>query len=63
MTATELAEIYTRLGEKDKAFEWLNRALDVRDGQDVIYLKDTVYMPLRGDSRYIAPLHKMGLQE
>lgn len=64
ITATEIAEIYTRLGDKDKAFEWLNRALDDRDGQDVIYLKcDPVYKPLRGDPRYVALLHKMGLPE
>jgi tetratricopeptide (TPR) repeat protein len=64
VSATEIAEIYARLDDKEKAFEWLNRAVDERDGQDVIDLKcDPVYKPLRGDPRYVALLQKMGLPE
>jgi len=52
------------LGEKDKAFEWLDKAYDERDGQNITLLKlDPYYRNLRGDPRYSAMLHKMGLPE
>jgi TolB-like protein/DNA-binding winged helix-turn-helix (wHTH) protein/lipopolysaccharide biosynthesis regulator YciM len=64
VSATEIAEIYARLNDEDKAFEWLNRAVDDRDGQDVIDLKcDPVYKNLREDPRYVALLRRMGLPE
>jgi hypothetical protein len=55
---------YAMLGEKDKAFEWLDKAYDERDGQNITLLKvDPYYRNLRGDPRYSAMLHKMGLPE
>jgi len=62
--ASMVATAYALVGDKDKAYEWLNRAIDEHDGQDVIDLKcDPVYEPLRGDPRYVALLHKLGLPE
>jgi TolB-like protein/DNA-binding winged helix-turn-helix (wHTH) protein len=58
-----IAEIYAWRGEKDKAFEWAERAYAERD-MGITWLKiDTYFRSLRGDARYRALLHKMKLPE
>jgi tetratricopeptide (TPR) repeat protein len=55
------ARIYAQLGDKDAAFEALNRAWDVRDAS-LLHLKVDPYLdPLRGDSRYAALVKRLGL--
>jgi serine/threonine-protein kinase len=55
------ARIYAQLGDKDAAFEALNRAWEVREW-GLLNLKTDPYLdPLRGDSRYAALLRRLGL--
>jgi TolB-like protein/Tfp pilus assembly protein PilF len=59
----EIAQVYAWRDEKDKAFEWLNRSYQQREG-DLVYIKDDeLLVPLRGDPRYKALLRKMNLPE
>jgi tetratricopeptide (TPR) repeat protein len=54
------AEIYASLGEKDKAFEWLEKAYEEHF---IIAIKvDPVYDPLRSDPRFADLLRRMNLQ-
>jgi serine/threonine protein kinase/TolB-like protein/Flp pilus assembly protein TadD len=58
-----VARIYAWRGEKDQAFEWLERAYEVRD-DGLPFLKfDPGVRSLRGDPRYKALLRKMNLPE
>ena len=54
------AIIYVGLGEKDKAFEWLEKGLDDRS----IYDSNAYPMldPLRSDPRFADLLRRMNLQ-
>jgi TolB-like protein len=57
-----IATIYAFRGEKDRAFEWLDRAYEARD--HLYYMKgDPLLKNLWGDPRYKAFLRKMNLQE
>jgi hypothetical protein len=59
----EIAQVYAWRGEKDKAFEWLERSYQQREG-DLVYIKDDeLLVPLRGDPRYKALLRRMNLPE
>ena len=58
-----VAYICILLGEKDKGFDWLEKAFEERDGMiinavAVPFLSDT----LRSDPRYKALLRKMNLE-
>jgi serine/threonine-protein kinase len=56
-----IARVYAWRGEKDQAFEWLERAYEVRD-DGLPWLKiDSSFRSLRGDARYNALLSKMNL--
>jgi tetratricopeptide (TPR) repeat protein len=60
---SEIARVYAFRGEKDRAFEWLNRAYEARD-EDLYFMKDDpLFKNLEGDSRYKAFLRKMNLPE
>lgn len=50
--AIGLAMVYARLGEKDQAFAWLNKCLELRS--TMLYLIDALpdFAPLRSDPRY-----------
>jgi pentatricopeptide repeat protein len=59
-----MAAAYARAGRPDKAFEWLDKAYDERDGQDITLLKyDFSFRNLHGDPRYAAFQRKLGLPE
>jgi len=59
--AYDIAAVYVGLGEKDQAFEWLNKAYDERSGF-LVYLKcDRRLDGLRSDSRFQDLLHRMNL--
>jgi serine/threonine-protein kinase len=49
------------LGEIDRAFEWLDRALQERDGSLILVTASPEFDPLRGDPRFPALLDRMGL--
>jgi serine/threonine-protein kinase len=58
-----IAEIYASCGEKDKAFEWLERAYQRRDGGLASMRNDMLLVSLRGDARFAAMLRRIGLPE
>ena len=62
--ALPVAEIYAHLGELDRAFEWLDVALEQREPL-IIALKhhQVHYAPLKGDPRYDAALKRIGFPE
>ncbi len=59
--AGEVAAVYAWRGEKDRAFEWLERAFTQHDGAMMGIRTDPFYRNLRGDPRYVALLRRMGL--
>jgi serine/threonine-protein kinase len=61
--AFQIAEIYAWRGEKDKAFKWLERAYQQRDGGLSDIKTDPPLANLRNDPRYRAFLRKMNLPE
>lgn len=58
-----LAEIYAWRGEKDKAFEWLDRAYQQRNSDLYDFRNDATLASLHGDARFAAMLRKMKLPE
>ena len=62
--ASDIATAYAMAGDKDKAFEWLDRAYEQREGQEITLLKCEPYFKnLHGDSRFTALLKRMGLPD
>ena len=61
--AYQIAEVYAWRGERDKAFEWLERAYRQRDGGMTYVTYDRSPASLRGDPRYRALLRKLKLAE
>jgi serine/threonine-protein kinase len=59
--AYQIAEVYALRGEKDKAFEWLQTALDDRDAGMLGLSADPLLRSLRDDARYKNLLIKVGL--
>ena len=58
-----IANNYALMGDRDHAFEWLEKAYAERSGR-MEYLKtDTAFEPFHSDPRYISLLHRMGLPE
>jgi TolB-like protein/Tfp pilus assembly protein PilF len=56
-----IAAIYTALGEKESAFEWLRTACDNRS-EGLVWLKvDPLFDSLRADARFADLLHCVGL--
>jgi tetratricopeptide (TPR) repeat protein len=60
---SEIARVYAFRGERDHAFEWLNRAYEMRD-EDLYFIRgDPLFKNLEGDPRFKAFLRKMNLPE
>ena len=60
MPVVPMAFTYTSLGNKDRAFFWLDKAVEQRNWM-IIYLKrDPVWDPLRSDPRFSALLRRVG---
>jgi serine/threonine-protein kinase len=57
----QIGEIYAFRGDRDRAFEWLERARKVRDGGLTLVQIDPLLNGLRGDPRYAALLREMNL--
>jgi TolB-like protein/DNA-binding winged helix-turn-helix (wHTH) protein len=56
-----MAFTYSSLGDKDRAFAWLDKAVEQRSWI-ILYLKnDDVWRPLRSDPRFSALLRRVGL--
>jgi TolB-like protein len=59
--AYQIAEVYALRGEKDNAFEWLQKAFDDRDAGMLGLLVDPLLRGLRDDPRYKNLVAKVGL--
>jgi TolB-like protein/DNA-binding winged helix-turn-helix (wHTH) protein/Tfp pilus assembly protein PilF len=56
------ASLYALAGDKDHAFQWLDKAYAERDGEDITLLKvDPFFKNLRGDPRFADMLRRMKL--
>lgn len=55
-----VASVYVALGDKEHAFEYLDKAAIERAGWMVFLNVDPIWDPIRTDPRFIAILHKMG---
>ena len=61
--AWTVADIYLGLGEKDKAFEWLEKAYEERFAGLAASIKvEPIFDPLRSDPRFADLLRRMNLQ-
>lgn len=58
-----VAGVYAGLGEKDKAFEWLEKDFQTRDGYLGVIRWEIPFESLRDDPRYKDLLKRMGLPE
>jgi TolB-like protein/Tfp pilus assembly protein PilF len=59
--ALAIAQVYIGLGDKDRAFQWLDKAVTQRD-LDLLLQYDSPYEPLRSDPRFAGLLHRMKLR-
>jgi serine/threonine-protein kinase len=59
--AYQIAEVHAWRGEKDEAFEWLNRAYQQHDGGLSDIKVDLLIASLHGDPRFQALVQKMNL--
>jgi tetratricopeptide (TPR) repeat protein len=61
--AYQIAEVYAYRGDKDKAFEWLQRAREQRDSGLVSIRRDPLLVNLYDDARWNPFLHSVGLAD
>ncbi|MGA2919635.1 MAG: tetratricopeptide repeat protein [Candidatus Sulfotelmatobacter sp.] len=62
VAASEVAAVYALAGEKDEAFQWLDKAYAERDGEDIALLNcDPFFKNLHGDPRFADLLRRLGL--
>ena len=57
-----MANIYVRLGDKEKAFFWFEKVFEQRDPFVLQFKVEPAFDPLRDDPRYAALLRKIGLE-
>jgi TolB-like protein/DNA-binding winged helix-turn-helix (wHTH) protein/Tfp pilus assembly protein PilF len=57
-----IASIYSQLGEKDEAFNWLEKAFDRRDGISYM-VADPMMDPLRSDPRFADLIQRLHLPQ
>ena len=55
------AKTHARLGERDKALEWLQQAYEQRSDQMILLKVDPLLDPLRSDPRFTELLRDIGL--
>ena len=61
--AYQIAQVHAWRGEKDLAFEWLDRAYSQRDAGLTLLTHDPMLDSLRGDPRFAALLRKLQLPQ
>jgi serine/threonine-protein kinase len=61
ISPVDVATIHVGLGERDQAFEWLERALKERAYGLVFLPTDPRFDPVRGDPRFAAVMRRVGL--
>jgi hypothetical protein len=55
------AALYTRLGERDQAFQWMNNACEERSNWLIYLLVDPLFDDLRSDARFHDLVQRVGL--
>jgi serine/threonine-protein kinase len=60
---TAIAVVYTGLGEYDKAIDWVEKGIDVRDGDLVLLHEDPIWDPLRSDIRFKEIIERIGFPQ
>ena len=63
VTRIARAYIYAGLGDKDKAFEWLEKAYEERSDSLVWFRYDPESKDLRSDPRFATLMHKIGFSD
>ena len=63
VAAYQIAEVHAYRGDKDRAFEWLERARRQRDGGLAGMRRDPLLANLHSDPRWNAFLRTMGLAD
>ncbi len=61
--AVAIAGVHTILGDYEKAFEWLNKAIDEHNPYAASIVRDFIFDPLRLDQRYQSLLKRIGIME
>ena len=62
--AADVAFAYVKVGDNDKAFEWLEKAYQDRAGQDISSIRCSPrYKNLQGDPRFAGLVRRLGLPE
>ena len=61
--AYQVAEVYAWRGEKDSAFQWLERARQQRDPGLASLRKDPLLVNIHNDSRWNPFLHSVGMAD
>src|SRR5207237_9081658 len=59
--AYQIAQVYAQRGDKERAFQWLERAVAQRDGGLTVLKVDTLLRNLRSDPRFHALLERINL--
>lgn len=60
-SAFQIAQVHAWRGDRDRAFEWLTRAFEQRDGGLSLLRCDPLLAKLRSDPRYLELLRKVSL--
>jgi len=63
LPASDIADLYAGLGEKDEVFRWLNAAYEERDYQMEGLKTDPLLDPLHSDPRFAELVRKVGLPQ
>ena len=56
-----IALVHIALGETDRAFEWLEKAIEARDWQMALLNVEPAFDLLRSDQRFAALVERVGL--
>jgi hypothetical protein len=57
-----LAENYARLGERDQALFWLEKAVEQRDQTITLHIRNPFWDGFRSDPRFADLIRRMGLE-
>jgi tetratricopeptide (TPR) repeat protein len=63
VSSFEVAGMYVRLGEKDHALEWLEKAYQARDAELVDVGTEPAFQSLHSDPAYVDLLRRIGLPQ
>ena len=59
--STEVASVYAYLGDRDRAFAWLERSFQERNGGLIVLRVEPLFEPLHSDPRFERLAQRVGL--